>query len=169
MGINFVTVKNEDALKKIQKQISLLKSGYVKIGWLANSKYPANKGGMNVATIAAIQEYGAPSKGIPPRSFIRSTQTKKRKEWREVIAKSFKACINGKWEASKAYTVIGATIQGDIQKTITTLWDPSLKESTIKNRARKLKSGEITKSLTKPLVDTGLMLATLTYKVSISK
>ena len=85
----------------------------------------------------------------------------------------------------QALKMLGIVAVGDIRKAIMDVWRPPLKESTIKNRLRRYseknkKAQELlakikrkegipytneNKGILKPLVDTGLMIASLSYEV----
>jgi len=120
----------------------------VDVGFLENSTYPS---GEHVATIAAIQEFGAPRAGIPPRPFFRSTIANKGPEWPAAIAALLKA---NDYDAAKTLAQTGEAVKGQIQQSIIDLVSPPLAPATI---ARKGSS--------KPLVDTGHLLASVDYDV----
>jgi len=63
---------------------------------------------------------------------------------------------------------VGARAAGDIAKNISEVWEPPLKEATVRARARRYASREITPSLRKPLVDTARMVSSLTHTVEDS-
>ena len=60
---------------------------------------------------------------------------------------------------------LGLVVQGDVQFEISSVYEPELKESTIKARLRRKSVKKVTASLTKPLIDTGTMLASVQHKV----
>ena len=68
-------------LAEITRSIS--NASAVQVGFLADARYPDGK---PVAMIAAIQEYGAPSVGIPPRPFFRNMIAAKKGEWPDAVA-----------------------------------------------------------------------------------
>src|SRR5208282_5520025 len=77
--------KFSDALQKLAGKLSTGKS--VRIGFFENAVYPD---GTPVAMVAAIQEWGAPRAGIPPRPYFRNMISAKKGEWPEAIAKLLK-------------------------------------------------------------------------------
>jgi hypothetical protein len=209
-----VTVKivKADLFKNLENAIKTLNKKSVKVGWIEGNKYPYKSRNHEllqrlkgiyayhflniryadvayVAEVAATHEFGAPSKNIPARPFIRPTIKNKENEWRDIALKKSKSVVKGKFSAHDLMELIGQTAVGDIRKTIKTLWapplkastinarirkytnDPELSESTRKRRESKLNNKKIPllaalpEGLYKPLIETGLMLATLTHSV----
>ena len=160
-----VKIKELDSLR-IAKALAELENNnnVLKVGWLENSKYPDKKG-TNVAYVAAIQEFGSSQKNIPPRPFIRPAVEKNSNKWANEIEKSSKLVLEGKQSIDGMLYGLGNVVRADIQIAITEVKMPELEESTIRNRLRKKKIKAETETLKKPLVDTGLMLATVTQKV----
>lgn len=120
----------------------------VQVGFLENATYPD---GTSVALIAAINEFGAPSRGQPPRPFFRRMVAAKSPEWPSAIADLLKA---NDFDANRTLEQVGAAIKGQLQQSIVDLVDPALKPSTV---ARK--------GFDKPLIDTGHMLKSVDYRV----
>lgn len=131
--------------KKVSRPASL------RVGFLENSTYPD---GTKVALVAAIQEFGAPSVGIPPRPFFRSMIAAKSKEWPAAIAGLLQT--NG-MDPVRALDVAGAAIAGQLRQSIVDTNSPPNAPSTI---ARKGHS--------KVLVDTGHMLQSIDHEVRSS-
>lgn len=132
-------------------------------GWLESNKYPD---GTEVAYVAAIQEYGAPEQGIPPRPFIGPTIQENQGEWLKITAQGITQVLQNKIKAEDVLRGVGLQAAGDIRKKISEIDSPALKEATIRARARKYADGkDITSSLTKPLIETGLMMDSCTNAV----
>lgn len=136
----------ENALRKLAKNIA--RPASVKVGFLEKSKYPD---GTPVAMIAAINEYGAPSRAQPPRPFFRRMIADKQGEWPEAIAKLLRA---NDLDAVKTLDLAGAAIAGQLRQSIRDLRDPPLAPSTIRR-----------KGFSKPLIDTGFMLGSVDHEV----
>lgn len=103
--------------------------------------------------LARIHEYGTET--IPERSFIRSTLFEKRPAIVELIKEVKAKIYSGKMTVSQALDIIGLQVQALIRGKITDgdkAWPP-LKEATIK-----------AKGSSKPLIDTGQLLKSVTYK-----
>lgn len=156
-----VTRKPGPGRKLLDVAIKDLKGVRGKVGWFETAHYP---NGVPVAYVAAIQEFGYPAGGIPPRLGMRETAAAQRKEWGQIAFQSAKAILKGTTTAMGAMELLGLKAAGDFRKHISEVWTPSLKEATILNRAydRNLGYGGVTSSLTKPLVFSGHLLTTLT-------
>jgi len=128
--------------------ISATNATVVRVGFLEKATYPDGK---SVAMIAAIQEYGAPGAGTPPRPFFRNMIAEKSNEWPKAIADLLKA--NG-YDAAKTLALTGEGVKGQLQQSIVDTNTPPNAPSTI---ARK--------GSAKPLVDTGHMLNSVDYEV----
>ena len=134
----------------------------VQIGFLAGATYPDGK---PVAMIAAIQEYGAPSRGIPPRPFFRNMIAAKCKEWGPAMAELLKE--NG-YDAFRTLQQTGEAVAGQLRQSIVDTNDPPLAAATL--RARGYTGGAYNPKNpatfgAKPLVDTGHMLNSVEYEV----
>ena len=134
------------ALKGIAEKAS--NAALVRIGFLENARYPNGK---PVALIAAIQEFGAPGVGIPPRPYFRNMISDKSGEWPDAIADLLK---QNSYDAAKTLGQTGEAVKGQLQQSIVSTNSPPNAPSTI---ARK--------GSAKPLVDTGHMLASVDYEV----
>ena len=121
--------------------------------------------GTPVAYVAAIQEFGVASKGIPSRSFMRTTAAEQASSWVTGFEQAFKMVVNGQETMQGAMDKMGFVIEGDIAKKITEISAPPLKESTINAKKSKLADQGTVGSLDKPLVETGLLLQSVTHQV----
>lgn len=134
------------ALDEIARR--LRRASYVKVGFLEKATY---SDGTPVAMIAAIQDFGAPSRGIPPRPFFRNMIREKQRDWPGQIA----GLLRGhNYDAERVLSMMGEVIAGDLRQSIRDTNDPPLAASTI---ARK--------GFDKPLVDTGHLLASVDYEI----
>lgn len=135
--------------KKIQEIGSNIATARVlRVGFLENATYPD---GTQVALVAAIQNFGAPAAGIPPRPFFSNMVAAKKDGWPAAIAKNLKRTD---YDAAKAFALVGEGVSGQLRQSITQTNSPPLKPATIKR-----------KGSSKPLVDTGHMLASVDYDV----
>lgn len=120
----------------------------VKIGFMENATYPD---GTSVPLIAAINEFGAPSRGQPPRPFFRRMIAAKEGEWPAAVAGLLKA---NDYDAYTTLEQTGEAIAGQLTQSINDLVDPPLKEATVRK-----------KGFDKPLIDSSLMVKSVTYNV----
>lgn len=145
----------EVALKGLQNKVA-------KVGWFPSAKYPD---GTPVAYVATIQEYGYPPDNIPSRSFMRSTIIEQEKAWTALAAAGARAILRGTATVDLVLNGIGEKAAGDIRKKISSIWSPPLSPVTIQNRLRRYSDKATIGSLTKPLIDTGVMLNTISVEV----
>lgn len=163
------TVKrtNPTVFKVLSDHLKELDGKVAKAGWFASSVYP-NK--TPVAYVAIIQEYGYAEGNIPPRPFMRPTVARETNEWRALMLSGSKAILKGNATLYEVMNGIGGKAAGDVAKTISQVFSPPLKPKTILARARRKAQrvrGKplITGTLQKPLVDTALMINTVTHVV----
>jgi hypothetical protein len=144
------TIKGGDKLAAKLAELAKLvaRPATLHVGFFEKSSYPDGK---PVALIAAIQEFGAPSRGIPPRPFFRNMVAAKSGEWPAAIAGLLRA--NG-MDAAGALEVAGQRIAGQLQESINQTNSPPLAASTI---ARKGHS--------KPLIDSGRLWQSVAHEV----
>lgn len=116
----------------------------LEIGFFKSATYPS---GQNVATVAKYQEFG--TLRIPARPFFRQAIMKNNKKWLDLFKKH--ALITTE---TKAFAIVGEIAKGDIQQSITQLRTPPNSPNTIK-----------AKGSSNPLIDTGIMRRSVTYKV----
>jgi len=147
-----------DALRQTVKGLD---GAQARVGWFPSAKY---EGGQPVAGIAAVQEFGSPARGVPPRSFFRTTATEKRESWADTVEQVSRAAAQGKIEPGRVIEAVALAAEGHVRETITKIQSPPLKQATIDARKRRLANGGAGAQATiaKPLVDTGILLNTLT-------
>ena len=142
--------KLNDKLNELASKIR--KGGVVRIGFLEGATYPD---GTLVALVAAVQEFGAPSRGIPPRPFFRNMIQKYSKEWPGAMRSLLKQ--NG-YDVNLTLQLTGEAIAGQLRQSIRDTNYPPLAPATI---ARK--------GFDKPLIDTGHMFNSISYEVKIKQ
>lgn len=145
-------IRGGEQFERVLRQITRLleQPAVLRVGFLENARYPDGK---PVGMIAAIQDFGAPRAGIPPRPFFRNMIAAKSREWPKAIAFLLKA---HHYDARAALDQAGAAIAGQLRQSIVDTNSPPLKPATI---ARK--------GFAKPLVDTGHMLNSIDHEVDI--
>jgi hypothetical protein len=135
------------ALGAIAKKLE--RGGTVEVGFLSDATYPD---GTRVAMVAAIQDFGAPSRGIPPRPFFRNMVADKSGGWPDAISENLKATG---YDVDKTLGQVGEGIKGQLQQSIVDFSGAPLAPATVKR-----------KGSDKQLVDTGHLLASVDYKVT---
>jgi len=174
-----VKMKGGEKLKALLQDIAQ-KVDHVptlRVGFLENATYP---NGMPVAAVAAIQEFGAPRAGIPPRPFFRNMIADKEAEWPKAIGQLIK---DNNYDIDRAFDLAGFAIEGQLRQSIIDTNEPPLSPVTLMIRKMKTEGATITKSSlaiararlasgesvsgvpTKPLVETGHMLNSVDHQV----
>jgi hypothetical protein len=172
--------KLKEKLAKLSKTVKSAKE--VRVGFLENSGAEPN--GINTATVAAIQEFGAPSRGIPPRPFFRTMIAKEEGHWGNDLGKILKY---HDFDAGKALADMGQEISGELRESIIELTAPELSPVSLLLRQRfgnspgditfadvmqarhDVAAGvkpDVTDTQSKPLVWTGHMLDSIDSEVS---
>ena len=134
------------ALREISEKVS--KAATLRIGFLENASYPS---GEKVALIASVQEFGAPSRGIPPRPFFRGMIAQHSKEWPATVKA---ALLAQDYNADRALAMTGEVIRGELQDAIRSFSGVPLAPATV-----------AAKGFDKQLIDTGVLLQSVDYEV----
>lgn len=127
----------------------------LRVGFLAGATYPD---GTSVAMVAAIQNFGAPSVGIPPRPFFSNMVAKRSPSWPQGIATQLKATGN---DVDATLNITGDVIRSQLQLEIRATNSPPLAESTLRRRGYTGAPYNPKDPKTfgaKPLIDTGHMI-----------
>lgn len=120
--------------------------GEVSVGFMADALYPD---GTPVAQVAFYNEFG--TSRIPPRPFFRGMIAKNSPGW---AMRMSKAAAYYDFDGQKVLELMGQTIQEKLQEAIVDFSDPANAPSTIEK-----------KGFDKPLIDTGHMKDSVTFKV----
>lgn len=162
-----------DMAKKVERETVL------RVGFLEGATYPD---GTSVAMVAAIQNYGAPRVGIPPRPFMQNTVARNEKDWPKQMAAMLRA---NQMDVKLTMNMMGELIRSQIQEEIIRLVSPPLSPTTVMLRKmkrdqpglvvtrrtvaearRRVEAGESISGVSaKPLIDTGVMLRSVDYEV----
>lgn len=142
--MNKINIKEvEKELKKILKKENL-KS--LEVGFLESAKYP---NGQSVAEVAYWNNYGL---GVPTRPFFTNAVENNAEKWNNAIKSILQK--QEKINFTAVLDTLGNLIVADIQKSITNIRTPPNSKITIQN-----------KKSSNPLIDTGLMRSSVTYRI----
>ena len=162
-------------LRDLKKRMKSLEEYSAQAGWFESARYDD---GVPVAQVAIYNEYG--TSRIPPRPFMRPTAESQKGEWSRTTGKVVSQVLRGKMSAEQGMTLVAQKAAGDIRQTITQVFEPELSPVTVLLRqwrkegkyitgktvgdaARAVAEGQRGEGVTtKPLIDTGHMLATCT-------
>jgi hypothetical protein len=136
----------QDRLKEIMQKAG--KAGVLRVGFLEGSTYPD---GTSVPMVAAIQNFGAPAAGIPPRPFFSNMVREKSPKWGESLGNLAKA---NDYDIDRTLEQMGEGIKSQLQASIRDFDSVPLEAETV---ARK--------GFEKQLIDTGHMLNSVGYEV----
>jgi hypothetical protein len=138
-----VEFKGGDKLKSVLERMAKRagKAQKLDVGFMSGATYPD---GTPVAMVAAIQNYGAPSAGIPARPFFSNMVREKSPEWGESLGEVLKA---NDYDSDAALKAMGMGIEDQLQQSIRDTNSPPLAETTVER-----------KGFNKPLISSGHML-----------
>jgi phage gpG-like protein len=122
---------------------------------------------MTNVQLAVIHEFGAPSVGIPARSFIRAPFDAKRNDYLQELRKHVRGVYEGRAFLHKVLSIMGLKMEWD-QKNAVLQGEgipPPLADSTIKAKERKGRWNTAAKEAPRPLVDTGRLVASISHAV----
>lgn len=158
------TVKRDKTkTKALINNLGDLDGAGVRVGFFEGSKYDD---GTPVALVAAVQEFGSPKQGIPPRPFMRQAIAQNGRWWARLVEAGMNELANGKQAtAHQVWDKVGLKAAGDVRKAISKVTAPALKKSTVARRLAKMADNKTVGNLTKPLVETGVMLNAVTHEV----
>lgn len=124
------------------------RGGTLKVGFMAGATYPD---GTPVPLVAALNEFGTSK--APPRPFFRNMISQKSSGWGPAAGKLL---VSNNYDVRTTLTLVGEGIKGQLQQSIASNIPPPNAPSTI---ARKGHS--------RTLIDTGQMLNSVTYLVTM--
>lgn len=147
--------------KKID-QIEQLSKSYVIIGFQENSTTKSaskagrkKEAGKSMAQIAAENEFG--TKQIPARPFMSTAFDQNKEKINKAILAEYDKIVDGDSTIKKSLQLIGLLMKDFIQLRIRQIRTPPNSRKTI-----------MEKKSSKPLIDFGQMIASVSYKIFIS-
>jgi hypothetical protein len=145
-------------LKDIDKAaIDRLKQRLIQDGRVVNVGVPEGKheaDGTPVAMIAAVHEFGSPSRGIPERPFLRVAVQRNRLTYIRLNRINLVKMLRGQMTADQALGQLGEMAKGDVQTEIRNGDFAPLKPATIRR-----------KGSSKPLIDTGQIVQSIAWEL----
>lgn len=172
--------KLEAYLQKATNQLT--RAHQVAVGFLEGA---TEADGTSIPMIAAIQNFGASSVGIPPRPFFTNMITQHKGEWGDEVA-TLMEMYN--YDAEKVLNLMGEQIGGELRQSIKDTNEPKLSDVTlmlrqmradnpglvvnrtvVKQAAARVAAGKLfvsTGTAAKPLIDSGTMWQSVDYEVS---
>lgn len=184
-GIKLTISERGKGLAELKRELKKLgRSPYVKVGVVGKAAQQKHKGApLSMVELAATHELGNPKRGIPERSFLRSTFTKNKAAYEKMLRSLVVQYITEKISVERLLGLIGAKVSADVKATIVggKPLAPPLSPRTIEEKKKRAKAaaqqkgGKLrdakgkffsTKGLgLRPLVDTGQLLGSLSWEV----
>lgn len=118
----------DDALRKMARRLATATE--VRVGFLEGATYPD---GTKVATVAALQNFGAPAAGMPPRPFFSNMIAAEKPKWGERFMRVLKAA---NYDAEKSLELMGEGIAGQLREAIIDFEGEHLSAVTVLLRSR---------------------------------
>ena len=179
-----ILLKGGEALDKKLSEIAkrLTKAGTLRVGFLEGNGKHSNSD-LPYAAIAAIQEFGAPNAGIPPRPFFRPMIAEHQGEWGDILAVQLKRTD---YDAEASLDLLGYKMDSELAQSMTDVTSPALSPITLMLRkmksedqtlivtgktvgeaAARVAAGESTSGVsTKPLIETGELQGAIAHEVN---
>ena len=140
-------IKDVSNVDELLKRMDRIDGTTLEIGILGTD-------GSEILLRANVNEFGAPSKGIPERPFIRGTIDKYGKDIQKFAENLIVRYIDGKVTFDVCTNTIGEYVVSKIRRYMVDLQTPPNKPSTIAN-----------KGSSNPLVDSGQLVASVAFRV----
>ena len=142
------TIKHIDRLeKRLDAFRKNMQSTELNVGFINGATYPED--GMSVAQVAFDNEFG--TKEIPSRPFFRTMISKESPEWGKKLEGAIKFTHH---DLEKSMSILGLDIEGALRQSIRDWQTPPNSPKTIER-----------KGFNKPLIDTSLMVKSITSEV----
>lgn len=125
---------------------------------------------MNNATLGYIHEHGSPAANIPARPWLRPGVAEAKKEIETRLHAMGEAVFRGETNLDKHLTALGLVVVNAIRRRMQQGIPPPLADSTIRRRKQRSAGSKYKRKAssakdTTPLIDTGKMIAAITFVI----
>lgn len=138
----------------VRRFIRYKRGPYVTVGIQGTEAEEEREFGETNVTLAVVHEFGSKDGRIPQRSFIRSTIDRERNKIQKLLDRSARRALTSA-DVLHALGEVGEFTKSQMVRTI----DQSI------GLKKLAKSTELAKKSTKPLIDTGILKGSITWKV----
>ena len=138
----------EKLCTRLKKELATIKG--VKAGYFEGDAYPPDRGGLELAKNALIQEFGSSVNNIPSRPFMRNAVDKDEAKW----ARALQDGMEKELSLRQCMKQVGVEMQNSIADSIDEMQDPPNAPATIRK-----------KGSNHPLINTGLLKNSVSYEV----
>lgn len=149
MGVHLIHVPGNVTLSELKARV--MGGRIVKIGFSSGA---SEKDGTPSALVGAVHEFGSETRGIPERSYLRSTMHEQMNKYVQMNKRSLQRVVKGIMSMRLALELLGQVASGDVKRKIRTGPFTPLSQGTIDR-----------KGSDRPLIDTGDMLKNVTYEL----
>ena len=165
-GIKVSVRERDRGMNKFQEAVAeLAKSDpHVRVGVFSDEKAggQVRDGELTNVEIAAVHEYGTEDGRVPERSFLRSTFDEKRQVYAALVTKLLRGVVSGKMPVKQMFDILGAQMVADINGRVRQTLGPAFAFEPLRPETIARKGSD------RPLIDTGIMLASITW-VTVTK
>lgn len=147
--------------RKIKRRIFKLGPDAVLVGVQGSKAAEKREGGVTNVTVAAVHEFGSPSKNIRQRSFLGSTFDENKKKYLRQLNRLGRDLVTGKTTRAAGLNLLGEGYKGDVIAKITRgKIRPKLAPATVARRDAGPRDWYNPESKTEniPLFDTGQLV-----------
>jgi hypothetical protein len=188
IAVTFTITQKYDEWEKVRARLRpILKGPRAKVGAVGASASKKH-GDITMSELAAVHEYGSPKRGLPERSFLRSTITANASQYSAFLRPLLAQFLEGKLTIGRLLSLWGKQAAKDVRERLLkgAPLTPALSARTLEERKKratqrqqsgttpgKLRSADgkflsLKNVGVRPLVDTGQLAASLTWEVVMS-
>jgi phage gpG-like protein len=151
-----VKIKDVDkGLARLLVDLKSLKGYHAKVGIQGDKAATEHEGsGLTIAEVGAVHEYGAPSVGIPQRSFLRATLDADPEKWRKELSTQVNRVLKEGAKPKQAMMVVAEKLRAAVLKAIDDKIPPPLADATVDRKGHDT-----------PLIDSGILRGAITAEV----
>lgn len=171
VSVKFTFRESDHGFKKLVEMAKRIEAQkpYAKAGVLARKRERNDSNAMDNVTLAVIHEFGAPSAGIPERSFIRGSFNRNRPKYETLVRQLVTGLYEGKTTERQALGILGAVMSTDMKLGITSGGGikPRDSDATLRRKAGKgsRPRGFVGPLQPRTLVDTGQLVGAISWAV----
>jgi len=147
------TTDTDKGLKQILAEMQALGSKSINVG-IQDDAGEHDEGGLSVAAVAYINEYGTRDGRIPARPAHTNAFDNNRRQLDALVLRLNRGVADGKLSADKAAALLGQTHEDNVKQSIRTLSSPANAPATV-----------AAKGSSNPLIDTGQTVNSVRYVV----
>ena len=152
--------------KSFAKKLGEIGKTHVRVGWGENQHYTT---GESVSMVATQNEFGNPSKHIPPRPFFRPTLDREREKLLRLMGREIKNILHGGNDVADAFDFVGQYLAGQVKWSIHNLRFTPLAVKTVVRRLKgKTQGRKVSLKIATPLVHTAYLINSIVVEVKQS-